>query len=101
MESQPAQDRRICPRQQQIRRGVARVQRAKTGHTLAKKSAIAGWLTPYPISARSGLHDAATGRTILDQTFSTLVFRCAILGGGHSAASAFLGHVGIFFYWIC
>jgi hypothetical protein len=74
----------------------------KAAERARKKSAIQGWLTRYPISVtRSGLHDPAAGRTILDQAFSAFVFRCAILGGGHSAASAFLSHVGIFFYWIC
>jgi hypothetical protein len=46
----------------------------------------------------SGAHDPATGRTILHETFSALGFGGAIFGGGHSAASAFLGHMGIFFY---
>jgi hypothetical protein len=45
----------------------------------------------------SSAHDPATGRTILDQAFSTFYFCGAIFRGSHSAASAFLGHMVILF----
>jgi hypothetical protein len=40
----------------------------------------------------SGFHYVATRRTILDQALASGGFLCAILGGGHTAASAFLSH---------
>jgi hypothetical protein len=46
----------------------------------------------YRSGLQSGLHDLAAGRAILDQALASGGFLSAILGGGHSAASAYLGH---------
>jgi hypothetical protein len=48
----------------------------------------------------SSAHYSASGRPVLDQTFSTGRFCGALFGGRHSAASAFLGHREILFYWV-
>jgi hypothetical protein len=45
----------------------------------------------------SSAHDPATGRAVLDQTFSAFYFCGAIFRGSHPAASAFLGHIVILF----
>jgi hypothetical protein len=43
---------------------------------------------------KSGAHDPASGRAVLDQALAAGALRGAFLGGGHPAASADFSHNG-------